>query len=50
MYVPGDGQIVKVLDNGNGTYDVVVRDLANPSGQPTTVLKDATQKLLSFRT
>jgi hypothetical protein len=33
-----------VLDNGNGTYDVVVRDMANPSGQPTTVLKDATQK------
>lgn len=44
MYVQGDGQIVKVLDNGNGTHDVVVRDMANPSGQPTTVLKDATQK------
>jgi hypothetical protein len=44
MYVQGDGQIVKVLDNGNGTYDVVIRDMANPRGQPTTVLKDATQK------
>lgn len=44
MYVQADGQIVKVLDNGNGTYDVVVRDMSNPSGAPTTVLKDATDR------
>jgi hypothetical protein len=32
MYIQDDGCIVKVLDNGNGTYDVVVRDMSNPSG------------------
>jgi len=37
---------VKVLDNGNGTYDVVVRDMSNPSGQPTTVIKNATQRYI----
>jgi hypothetical protein len=47
MYVQEDGQIVKVLDNGNGTYDVVVRDMGNPSGSPTTVIKDATQKYVN---
>lgn len=47
MYVQQDGQIVKVLDNGNGTYDVVVRDMSNPSGAPTTVLKNATEKYLN---
>jgi hypothetical protein len=36
--------MVRILDNGNGTYDVVVRDLSNPSGAPTTVLKDATER------
>jgi hypothetical protein len=41
MYVQNDGQVVKVLDNGNGTYDIVVRDLGNPSGAPTAVIKDA---------
>jgi hypothetical protein len=44
MYIQDDGQIVKVLDNGNGTYDVVVRDMSNPTGKPTTVIKDATDK------
>ena len=44
MYIQDAGQIVKVLDNGNGTYDVVVRDLSNPTGKPTTVIKDATDK------
>jgi hypothetical protein len=47
MYVQEDGQIVKAVDNGNGTYDVVVRDMSNPSGAPTTVLKNATEKYLN---
>jgi hypothetical protein len=47
MYVQEDGQIVKVLDNGNGTYDVVVRDMSNPSGAPTTALKNATEKYVN---
>jgi hypothetical protein len=47
MYIQRDGQIVKVLDNGNGTYDVVVRDMSNPSGAPTTVLKDATARYVN---
>lgn len=44
LYIQEDGQMVRVLDNGNGTYDVVVRDPGNPSGGPTTVLKDATER------
>lgn len=44
LYIQDDGQMVRILDNGNGTYDVVVRDLSNPSGAPTTVLKDATER------
>jgi hypothetical protein len=48
MYVQEeDGQIVKVLDNGNGTHDVVVRDMSNPTGQPTTVIKNATDKYVN---
>ena len=43
MYIQGDGQIVKVLDHGNGTYDTVIRDISNPSAQPTTI-KDTTQR------
>lgn len=39
MYIQNDGQIVRVLDNGNGTYDVVVRDMGTPSAAPTTVIK-----------
>ncbi|WP_051967552.1 hypothetical protein [Kitasatospora mediocidica] len=45
MYIQGDGQIVKVLDNGNGTCDVVICDISNPTGKPTTVLKDAKAEL-----
>jgi hypothetical protein len=44
MYVQGDGQMVKVLDHGNGTYDIVIRDISNPSAQPTNVIKDTTQR------
>lgn len=47
MYVQDDGCIVKVLDNGNGTYDVVVRDMSNPSGKPVTSIKDATRNYIS---
>jgi hypothetical protein len=32
LYYQDDGQLVRVLDNGNGTSDVVVRDPSNPSG------------------
>jgi hypothetical protein len=35
---PEDGQVVRVLDNGDGTSDVVIRDLGNTSGEPTTVM------------
>lgn len=41
MYTQTDGQIVRVLDNGNGTFDIVVRDLSNPSGGHSTAMKDA---------
>jgi hypothetical protein len=47
MYIQDDGCIVKVLDNGNGTYDVVVRDMSNPSGKPVTSIKDATENYLN---
>jgi hypothetical protein len=47
MYIQDDGCIVKVLDNGNGTYDVVVRDMSNPSGKPVTSIKNATQNYLN---
>ncbi|MEU5333209.1 polymorphic toxin-type HINT domain-containing protein [Streptomyces asoensis] len=46
LYTQEDGQIVRVLNTGNGTYDVVVRDMSNPTGAPTTVIKDATQNYL----
>jgi RHS repeat-associated protein len=46
LYIQNDGQIVRVLDNGNGSFDVVVRDLSKPSGQPTTVLKDASSNYI----
>ncbi len=49
MYIQGDGQIVKVLPNGDGTYSVVVRDMSNPSGGPTTVLDALTEKQLQSR-
>lgn len=47
MYIQDDGCIVKVLDNGNGTYDVVVRDMSNPSGKPVTSIKDATESYIN---
>ncbi|GAA3875977.1 hypothetical protein GCM10022243_46100 [Saccharothrix violaceirubra] len=50
MYIQGDGQIVKVLPNGDGnTYSVVVRDMSNPSGAPTTVLDALTESQLQSR-
>ncbi|MFE2260225.1 RHS repeat domain-containing protein [Streptomyces griseosporeus] len=39
MYVQEDGQIVKTLSNGDGTSQVVIRDMSNPSGEPTTVIE-----------
>ncbi|MFI6079135.1 hypothetical protein ACIA5C_47280 [Actinoplanes sp. NPDC051343] len=47
MYIQDDGCVVKVLDNGNGTYDVVVRDMNNPSRKPVTSIKNATQNYLN---
>jgi hypothetical protein len=47
MYVQTGGNIVKVLGNGDGTYDIVVRDMGNPSGEPVTVMKDATQNYVN---
>ena len=47
LYIQDDGCIVKVLDNGNGTYDVVVRDMSNPSGKPVTSIKDATENYIN---
>jgi hypothetical protein len=46
MYIQDDGCVVKVLDNCNGTYDVVVPDMNNPSGNPVTSIKNATQNYL----
>jgi RHS repeat-associated protein len=44
-----DGQIVRVRDNGNGTSDVVVRDPSNPSGEPTTKIKDMPNRQVDAR-
>lgn len=49
MYIQDDGQIVRVLDNGNGTSDVVVRDPANPTGEPTTKIKDMPNRQVESR-
>jgi hypothetical protein len=46
LYIQDDGQLVKILETGNGKYDVVVRDMSNPSGGPTTVIKDATERYI----
>jgi hypothetical protein len=46
MYYQEDGQIVRVLHNGDGTIDVVVRDPSNPSGQPTTQIPGAKESYL----
>jgi hypothetical protein len=40
LFNQDDGQLVRVLDNGNGTSDVVIYDPSNPSGAPTTTIKD----------
>jgi hypothetical protein len=49
MYIQQDGQVVKILDNGDGTYSVVVRDMSNPSGRPTTVIADMTERQVQSR-
>jgi Pretoxin HINT domain len=43
MYFQNDGQVVKVLSNGDGTYSAVIKDLSNPSGNSTTVIERITQ-------
>ncbi|MEV0680101.1 hypothetical protein AB0I60_26620 [Actinosynnema sp. NPDC050436] len=49
MYIQGDGQI-KVLPNSDGkNYSVVIRDMSNPSGAPTTVLDVLTESQLQSR-
>lgn len=40
LLIQDDGQLVRVLDNGNGTSDVVVWDPSNPTCEPTTQIKD----------
>ncbi|MHA6759593.1 polymorphic toxin-type HINT domain-containing protein [Streptacidiphilus sp. PAMC 29251] len=49
MYIQNDGQVVKALPTGNGSYDVAIRDMSNSSGGYTTVIKDFTQKELDGR-
>lgn len=49
MYIQADGQIVKILENGDGTYSVVVKDPSNPSGEPTTVIEKLTESQLQSR-
>jgi len=44
-----DGQLVRVLDNGNGTSDVVIYDPSNPSGAPTTTIKDMPESQVQSR-
>jgi hypothetical protein len=46
MYVQEDGQIVKALSSGDGTYSIVIRDMANSSGEPTTVISDYPQSAI----
>jgi hypothetical protein len=49
LYIQEDGQMVRILENGDGTYSVVVRDPSNPSGEPTTVIEDMTEKQVQSR-
>lgn len=49
MYFQEDGQIVKILDNGDGTYQVVVKDPSNLSGLPTTVIEALTENQFQQR-
>lgn len=44
-----DGQLVRALDNGNGTSDVVIYDPSNPSGAPTTTIKDMPESQVQSR-
>jgi hypothetical protein len=44
MYIQNDGQVVKVLQTGNNNYSVAVRDMSNPSGSYTTVMKNYTEQ------
>jgi hypothetical protein len=46
LYYQDDGQIVRVLHNGDGTIDVVVRDPSNPSGRSTTEIAGAKESYL----
>jgi len=39
LYNQDDGQLVRVLENGNGTSDVVIWDPSNPSGGHTTEIR-----------
>lgn len=48
MYFQGD-LMVKVLSNGDGTYQVVIRDPSNMSGVPVTVMEEFTQNALDQR-
>ncbi|MGP4112941.1 PrsW family glutamic-type intramembrane protease [Streptomyces sp. 4N509B] len=37
MYInSNNGNMIKVLDKGDGTSDIVIKDASNPSGQPIT--------------
>jgi hypothetical protein len=49
LYIQEDGQLVRVLDNVNGTSDVVVRDASNPSGEPTTKIKNMPNRQVESR-
>jgi hypothetical protein len=49
LFTQKDGQVVKVLDVGNGNYSVAVRDMSNPNGNYTTVMTNFTQKELDGR-
>ena len=49
LYFQENGQRVRVLDNGNGTSDVVVRDPANMSGESTTKIKDMPNRQVETR-
>jgi RHS repeat-associated protein len=49
LYIQDDGQLVRVLDNGNGTSDVVVYDPSNPSCAPTTKIKNMPNRQVQSR-
>jgi hypothetical protein len=43
MYFQSDEQVAKALSNGDGTYAVVIRDMSNPSGEPTSQIDRMTE-------